>query len=92
MQQGCLNSETSESLHMLNEKLIKVQDNPNLRRDVYSNAVIDVDADSYAKYLELKQQKLSQKARIQDLEERINNFESDISDIKSLLQRLLEKS
>lgn len=77
---------------MLNEKLIKVVENPGLRRDSKTNAIIDVDADSYDQYMRQKQERLSQRGRFSQLEERINNFESDISDIKSLLTRLLEKS
>ena len=77
---------------MHNENLIKVIENPGLRRDANTNAIVDVDADSYDKYMRQKQERLNQRERFSQLEERINNFESDISDIKSLLTRLLEKS
>lgn len=77
---------------MHNDAYIKVIENPSLRRDSQTNAIIDVDTDSYSQYIRQKQERISQRERFQQLEERINNFESDISDIKSLLTRLLEKS
>jgi putative methionine-R-sulfoxide reductase with GAF domain len=77
---------------MHNEVFVKVIDNPNLRRDAQTNAIVDVDSDAYANYQRHKQARLDERARISQLENRINNFESDISDIKSLLTRLLERS
>jgi chemotaxis protein histidine kinase CheA len=76
---------------MHNDELIRVAEYPNLRRDPHTGAVIDVDTDAYNKYLSHRQERAQQKARLSQLEERINNFESDISDIKTLLTRLLEK-
>ena len=76
---------------MPNETLIKVADHPNLRRDAETGVLIDVDTDSYNRYLSQREERAASKARITHLEERINNFESDISEIKNLLTRLLEK-
>ena len=76
----------------MHNDLIKVQENPGLRRDLNTNAIVDVDQDSYNQYINQKQDRISQRERFSQLEKRINNFESDISDIKSLLTRLLEKS
>lgn len=76
---------------MHDEKLVKIADHPNLRRVAETGIVIDVDTDSYNRYLSQREERAASKARITHLEERINNFESDISEIKNLLTRLLEK-
>lgn len=76
---------------MHNEALIPVTDHPHLRRDPVTGAILDVDADAYNRYQTQRQERAAAKARLSQLEERINNFESDLSDIKSLLTRLLEK-
>jgi flagellin-like hook-associated protein FlgL len=76
---------------MHNEPLIAVADNPHLRRDVNTGAIIDVDTDAYNNYVKQRADRVAQRARLSQLEDRINNFESDLSDIKSLLTRLLEK-
>jgi hypothetical protein len=72
-------------------KLIPVQDHENLARDSATGAIIDVDTVAYESYLQQKQHRHGQQARISQLEDRINNIDSDLSDIKSLLTRLLEK-
>ena len=76
---------------MHNDELIRVADNPHLRRDPTNNAIIDVDTDAYTRYRQQREERAAARARITHLEERINNFESDLSDIKHLLTRLLEK-
>lgn len=70
--------------------LIKVQDHDNLRRDPSTGAVIDIDQQAYASYLQAKQNRRQQQERIVQLENRINNFESNLQDIKHLLHKLLE--
>lgn len=75
----------------MHNDLLKVAENPGLRRDRSTNAVLDVDRDAYQRYKKLKQSKKEQQERVDVMENRINNMESDIADIKSLLIRLLEK-
>ena len=76
---------------MHNDSLISVADHPNLKRDIDSGAIIDVDIDAFSRYQTHRESKLAANAKLSQLEDRINNFESDLSDIKSLLTRLLEK-
>jgi len=76
---------------MHDDILIPVADNPHLRRDAQTGAILDVDDTGYNNYLTQRQERAVQRARISQIEDRINNFESDLSDIKSLLTRLLEK-
>jgi len=76
---------------MLERALIPVQDHSNLVRDGSSNAIIDVDDEAYTRYIATRNARREQQERITRLENRINNFESDLQDIKALLTRLLEK-
>jgi len=76
---------------MHDDRLIPVADNPHLRRDAQTGAILDVDDTGYNNYLTQRQERAVQRARISQIEDRINNFESDLSDIKTLLTRLLEK-
>lgn len=76
---------------MHNNGLIKVQDHADLRRDTYSNAVIDVNTEAYTNYRKIKESRYQQLERVDSMENRINNMESDIADIKSLLIKLLER-
>lgn len=73
------------------KKLLRIAENPRLRRDVSTNAVLDVDADNYKSYIKVKQSKKEQQERIDTMETRINNMEANIADIKTMLTRLLEK-
>lgn len=76
---------------MHNDNFVKVADHPNLVRDRQSNAVIDVDDEAYKKYQAQKEEKLNQKIKIQEFEQKLNRVESELSDIKSLLVKILEK-
>jgi hypothetical protein len=71
--------------------LIKVADNPHLRRDPQTNALIDVDTEAFERYRSQRESRLAERARISQLEERINNHENLLVDIKTLLQQLLDK-
>jgi hypothetical protein len=71
---------------------VPVLDHANLRRDVKSNAIVDVDSDAYERYLRDREAKIGQRSRITQLEERINKIDTDVSDIKNLLTQLLERS
>lgn len=76
---------------MHSPELIPVTDHPHLRRDAQTGAIVDVDTGAYERYVTQRQERAAQRARLSQLEDRINNFESDLSDIKSLLTRLLER-
>jgi hypothetical protein len=71
--------------------MIPVAEHQQLRRDLASGAVVDVDSTGYKNYIKIKNNRQQQQERIGNMEHRINNMEADIADIKSLLYRLLEK-
>lgn len=69
--------------------LIRVEDHENLRRDPRTNAIVDINNDAYENYVQAKNRRQHQQERLDHLENKINNFESDLSEIKHLLQQLL---
>lgn len=75
---------------MPDNKYIRVQDHPGLARDRYTNAIVDVNHDDYERYITTKNAKRKQLQQIETMESRINNVEQNLSEIKSLLIKLLE--
>jgi len=62
----------------------KVEGHPGLIRDLESNAVINNDKSAYQNYMQLREQKLKEK-------ERLDKLENEVGEIKSLLQKLVDK-
>ena len=67
--------------------LHKVKDHDNLRRDPHSKAILNVDKQEYVAYLR-KQQKAQ---RLEHVESKVYDLQSDIKDIKQMLQQLVSK-
>lgn len=62
----------------------KVEGHPGLIRDLESNAVINNDKSAYQNYVQMREQKLKEK-------ERLDKLENEVGEIKSLLQKLVDK-
>lgn len=62
----------------------KVEGHPGLVRDLESNAVINNDKTAYQNYIQLREQKLKEK-------QRLDKLETEVGEIKSLLQKLVDK-
>ena len=62
----------------------KVEGHPGLIRDLESNAVINNDKSAYQNYVQLREQKLKEK-------QRLDKLENEVGEIKSLLQKLVDK-
>jgi hypothetical protein len=73
------------------DNLIPIQDHSTLRRDLRTSAVVDVNVEGYKNYKKIREARVQEKERVLDMEQRINNMESDLSDIKFMLGKLLEK-
>jgi hypothetical protein len=65
----------------------KVKDAPGLVRDMSNQAVLNTDISA----LEAYKRKRNKQQEIDEVISDINNMKSDIDQIKSLMQRLLEK-
>lgn len=62
----------------------KVEGHSDLVRDMESGAIINTDNAAYQNYILMRNQKLKEK-------ERIDNLENEMSEIKSLLKQLVDK-
>jgi len=62
----------------------KVEGHPGLIRDLETNAIINSDKSAYQSYIQLREQKLKEK-------ERLDKLENEVGEIKSLLQKLVDK-
>lgn len=67
---------------------IKVENHPNLYRDVNTNMIVNSDSLSYNSYINMKRNKENEKKRIEKLESDIGEVKNDLSEIKELLRNL----
>lgn len=72
---------------MDNHRELKVKDHEGLYR-VPSGAIVNKDPDAYQKHL----MNVKKERRLDIQDQRINNIESELSEIKSLLKQLLDKA
>ena len=72
-------------------RFLKVEGHSYLLRDTASNAIINVDKKGHGKYLALRRLKQKDVARVDSLETDVKELKSDISDIKDMIGKLLDK-
>ena len=63
----------------------KVKGNPNLVRDVETNAILNVNSLEYNNYKKVKESKEREEDRIGKIESDVNDMKSDLETIKKLL-------
>jgi hypothetical protein len=68
----------------------QVKDKKNLFRDEKSNAIINTDSQAYNSYIKLKEQKLKEKEEFDSFKNDLDCMKNEISEIKSLLHKLVE--
>ena len=71
-------------------KYLKVENKDGLVRDCSTNAILNIDIDSYNQYVQNYQNKLKESKKIQGLEDKVNDIKSDIDEIKILLRKFFE--
>lgn len=69
---------------MPKNELNKVTNEPHLRKDVATGAVINVSSDEYDKYVKRKQMSREESTRIESLE-------SELTEVKSMLRSVLDR-
>jgi len=62
----------------------KVEGHSDLIRDLETNAVINTNKTAYQDYLKMRDEKLKEK-------QRLDKLENEVGEIKSLLQKLVDK-
>jgi len=70
---------------------IKVEGHPGLVRDKSSNAIINSNKEDYQNYLYNKQRKLQELNRMEEVENKIENMNNELHEIKSLMSKILDK-
>jgi hypothetical protein len=73
-------------------EVIKVKDSPELVRDISSRAILNTDRKGLQNYNLQREKILEQKREQQRTKDRLEKLESDIGDIKNILQELLVRS
>jgi hypothetical protein len=68
----------------------QVKDKKNLFRDEKSNAIINTDSQAYNSYIKLREQKLKEKEEFDSFKNDLDCMKNEISEIKSLLHKLIE--
>lgn len=68
----------------------QVKDKKNLFRDENSNAIINTDRQAYNSYIKLREQKLKDKEEFDSFKNDLDCMKNEISEIKSLLHKLVE--
>lgn len=72
-------------------QLAKVQGYSNLRKNVNSGAVINIDQQSYLKNKSIRDTALKNRKEQTQVRDEIDNIKSEMQEIKSLLAALLDK-
>jgi wobble nucleotide-excising tRNase len=72
-------------------ELVKIESNPDLARDLSSGAVINTNVTEYQNYLARKKINKELKDQIKNNTDKIEQIESDVSEIKQMLITLLNK-
>ena len=67
--------------------MLKVKDYPNLVRDPYSKAIVNVDGNAYNEYL----QKKLVKEKMVNMDNEINSIKQSVNEIKELLIKMADK-
>lgn len=69
--------------------LRNIENYPNLKKDVESNAVLNNDEMEYLAFLEKRQQRQEQQHKIKCLEKEINHINNKLDDMFALLSNLV---
>ena len=70
--------------------LVKIDGNNGLVRDTHSKAILNTDRVGLEKYLADREIALKQHQEKTDLKDKVDRLETDMSEIKSLLQALVQ--
>lgn len=71
---------------------IKVEGHTHLKRDPYTNSIVNTNMSEYQEYLNKRNKKSEDNHKIQNLERDLDNIKNDINDIKSMLMEFINGS
>ena len=70
---------------------VKVESHPELRRDEWSKGITNVDTDAYTRYMNGAEKRKQRNQTLEEHSKEINTIKEDVSEIKDMLQQLLNK-
>lgn len=70
---------------------VPVKDHKHLYRDKDSKTIVNTNKSDYETYVRTRDRMNSEKERIDHLEEKVDSLQGDISDIKNLLLKIVDK-
>ena len=72
-------------------KHIRIEGSETLVRERYSGGIINTSSSEYQTYMSVQKGKQAQKAQIQNMCSEINTLKNEMSDIKSMLIKILRE-
>lgn len=73
-------------------KYSKIEGHPDLRRDTTTNAIMNTNQNAYETYLAMSQVKQEEKNKVDSLERDLDAIKDEISQVKTLIQDLINAS
>ena len=70
---------------------LKVESDTSLVRDMNSNAIVNQNQTEFDKFMKLSETKYKEKMEMKKLKDDVNTMESDLEEIKELLQSIVKK-
>lgn len=80
-------SEQSQTFDTMENNSVKVEGHSDLRKDIFSGAVVNNDRTAYERYLQSKKNFEKMHSTVED----INTLKEEMSEIKTLLKELLKR-
>ena len=75
----------------MSKRYLPVENNDGHYRDTTTRAIINTNKKDYQLYMANREKMLSDKQRIDELEVKVDSLKDDISDIKNLLLKIVDK-
>lgn len=85
-----LPEEVDELEELKKKGYVPVEDKDDLVRDPVSGAIINKNKSAYESYLSASEKRANQRKKVDDLQTEVSSMKSDVTQIKQLLQQLLE--
>jgi|TARA_R110000822_G_scaffold48453_13_gene127654 hypothetical protein len=71
--------------------LVKIKDNSDWAKDTTTGAIVNINASKIQQDIERQQRLKKEKLQMKDNSEKVEQLQSDMSDMKVLLNKILEK-
>ena len=76
----------------MEDKYIKVQDQPHLVRDSHSKAIVNTDMTAYERAIKRSKAAQAQRDELREATREINNIKCEMHEIKDMLKTLMDRN